>query len=428
VATKGPRIAENPSITKLQREVEGAKQLLKLRPLLRLFGVRFDPGLAGKVNELDRSLKDFAGLPDRFNDLFADRGWIAYEMLKTDLIRQAVELGEAGDLDAAEQLLVEHFDRDTIEWGIKFMWAAEAFRSRERLARLALEDYLEERYHACVPVLLMIIDGFVNDVSRSKGFFAEGTDLTAWDSIAAHDRGLQTLAALWRQARKKTTTDPTSVPYRHGILHGRDLGYDNRLVAAKLWAALFALREWAVAVRDNRVEEPPPEPQPTLRESLEKYRRVQEQKAQIEAWEPRTEEQLAAIPRSGNPDEYEEGSPERALAELMHLWSRKNYGHLARLLHLPLEGPPKERKVGPIARDLRQLLDGKSLLSFEISELEDAAPAITTAQVIVRYELDEEIAVKTLDLRLLYLDEKGGPLVRSHNGGSWTVLNFWGAV
>lgn len=428
MASKRPRIAENPSITKLQRDVQGAKQLLKLRPLLRLFGVRFDPTLVERVDELERSLKDFAVLPDRFNDLFAERGWIAYEMLKTNLMREAVELGEAGDLDAAEQLLVEHFDRDTIEWGIKFMWAAEAFRPRERLARLVLEDYLEGRYHACVPVLLMIIDGFVNDVSRSKGFFAEGTDLTAWDSIAAHDRGLQTLAVLWRQARKKTTTDSISVPYRHGILHGRDLGYDNRLVAAKLWAALFALREWAVAVRDNRVEEPPPEPQPTLRESLEQYRRVQEQKAQIEAWKPRTEEQLAAIPRSGEPDDYEEDSPERALAEVMRLWSRKNYGHMARLLHLPLEGPPKDREVGPIARNLRQLLDDKRLISFEISKLQDEAPAVTTARVAVRYERDEEIMKKELDLRMLHLDEKGGAVVRGHHGGTWTVLNLWGAV
>jgi hypothetical protein len=425
MASKGPRIADNPSIAKLQQDVQGAKQLLKLRPLLRLFGVRLDDSLAEKVSELDQSLQELATLPDRFNDLFSERGWIAYEMLKTDVMRQAVELGEAGDLDAAEQLLVEHFDGDTIEWGIKFMWAAKAFHPRERLARLALEDYLQGRYHACVPVQLMIIDGFVNDVSRSKGFFAEGTDLTAWDSIAAHDRGLQTLAKLWGKTRKKTTTEPISVPYRHGILHGRDLGYDNRLVAAKLWAGLFALRAWAIAVRDNRVEEPPSEPQPSLRDSLELYGRVQEQKADLEAWKPRTCEQLAAIPRSGKPEDYEEDSPERALAELMHLWSRKNYGHIARLVHLPLEGPPKDRNIGPIARDLRALLDGKSLVAFEILELQDQAAAATNARVLVRYRQDEEIAEQELELRLLYLDEEGAPVIRGKGRGNWMVLNLW---
>jgi len=305
------------------------------------------------------------------------------------------------------------------------MWAAEAFRPRERLARLALEDYLQDRYHACVPVLLLIIDGFVNDVSRSKGFFAESTDLTAWDSIAAHDRGLQTLAELWRRARKKTTTESITVPYRHGILHGRDLGYDNRLVAAKLWAALFALREWAIAVRDNRLEEPPPEPQPSLRESLELYRRVQEQKAELGAWKPRAKEQLAAIPRSGQVHDYEEDSPERALAKLMDLWSRKNYGHIARLVHLPLEGPPKDRQIGPIARDLRALLDDKTLVAFEILEIQDQAAAATNARVSVRYKRDEEIAEQELELRLLYLDEEGAPVVRGKGSGNWMVLNLW---
>lgn len=425
MASKGPRIADNTSIAKLQQDVQGAKQLLKLRPLLRFLGVRLDDSIAEKVSALDQSLQGFATLPDRFNDLFAQRGWIAYEALKTDVMRQAVELGEAGDLDAAEQFLVEHFDDETIKWGIKFMWAAEDFRPRERLARLALEDYLQGRYHACVPVLLMIIDGFANDVSRSKGFFAEGTDLTAWDSIAAHDRGLQTLAELWRQARKKTTTESITVPYRHGILHGRDLEYDNRLVAAKLWAALFALREWAIAVRDNRVDEPPTKPEPSLWESLELYRRVQKQKVEIGAWKPRTREQLAAIPRSGKPDDYEEDSPERALAELMHLWSRKNYGHIARLVHLPLEGPPKDRKIGPIAKNLRALLDDKSLVAFEVLEIQDQAAAATNARVSVRYKQNEEIAEQELELRLLYLDEEGASAIRGKGRGNWMVLNLW---
>lgn len=425
MANKGSRIADNPSITKLQQNVQGAKQLMKLRPLLGLFGVHLDDSIAEQLGQLDQSLQEIATLPDRFNDLFAERGWIAYETLKADVIRDAVELGETGDMVGAEQMLAEHFDRDTIEWGIKFLWAAEAFRPRERLARLALDDYLQGRYHACVPILLMIIDGFVNDVSRSKGFFAEGTDLTAWDSIAAHDRGLQTLAALWRQGRKKTTIEPITVPYRHGILHGRDLGYDNRLVAAKLWAALFALREWALAVRDNRIEEPPPEPEPNLLETLEQLRRTQQEKAELEAWKPRTEEQLAAIRRSGEPYQYEESSPEKALAELMYLWSRKNYGKIAQLVYRSIAGPPKNRKIGPIARDLRSLLDDKELLAFEILELQDQAAAVTTARVAVRYKKREEVIEKELELRLLFLDEKGAPAVRGKASGVWMVSDLW---
>jgi hypothetical protein len=109
----------------------------------------------------------------------------------------------------------------------------------------------------------------------------------------------------------------------------------------------------------------------------------------------------------------------------MDLWSRNNYGHIARLVHLPLEGPPKDRNIGPIARDLRALLDGKSLVAFEILELQDQAAAATNARVLVRYRQDEEISEQELKLRLLYLDEEGNSVVRGKGRGNWMVLNLW---
>ena len=62
------------------------------------------------------------------------------------------------------------------------MKGVEDYRPRYDLAEKAKEDYLAGRYHACVPVVLTIIDGIVNDIEQ-KGFFAQGVDLTAWDSI-----------------------------------------------------------------------------------------------------------------------------------------------------------------------------------------------------------------------------------------------------
>lgn len=188
-----PRISDNPSFKKLREDVKGIRLLARARPLLKLFGVEISDDPVAKTEKLAQATAELTSLPDRFNDLFAEQGWIAYDRLNSEIMRSAVELGEAGDVDGAEELLVEHFDEETIDWGIKFMWAVEAFRPRERLARLALTDYLEGRYHACVPVVLMILDGIVNDIEQkrgfSRGFFAENADLTAWDSIAAHSRG-----------------------------------------------------------------------------------------------------------------------------------------------------------------------------------------------------------------------------------------------
>lgn len=53
------------------------------------------------------------------------------------------------------------------------------------------------------------------------------------DSIAAHETGLKALARIMGRGRNRTNEEIISVPYRNGILHGRDLAFDNKVVAAK---------------------------------------------------------------------------------------------------------------------------------------------------------------------------------------------------
>jgi hypothetical protein len=129
---------------------------------------------------------------------------------------------------------------------------------------------------------------------------SEGADLTAWDSMAAHDQGLERFADLFRKSRKKTRTEEISVPYRNGIMHGMDLEYDNEIVAAKCWAALFAVREWALKAENGELTPPPEEPEPTLAEVLEKEQQIQESKKKREEWEPRDIVVGRDVPVTGN--------------------------------------------------------------------------------------------------------------------------------
>lgn len=46
-----------------------------------------------------------------------------------------------------------------------------AFHPRVGLAQKALIDYEEERYHACVPVVLSLLDGLVNDLQEKRRGF-----------------------------------------------------------------------------------------------------------------------------------------------------------------------------------------------------------------------------------------------------------------
>jgi len=69
-----PRIADNPSFAKFREELAGAKTLMKLRPLLGTVGVSISDEVAAKIYELDEARENLSTLPDRFNDLLADRG------------------------------------------------------------------------------------------------------------------------------------------------------------------------------------------------------------------------------------------------------------------------------------------------------------------------------------------------------------------
>ncbi len=113
-------------------------------------------------------------------------------------------------------------------------------------------------------------------------------------------------------------------------LHGRDLSYDNELVATKVWAVLFAVRDRAVLAERDQLGAPAPMPAPGIMETLRKWQEVQEQKKELAAWTPRVVRVGETIPISGSADVYPEGTPERHIVSFLSAWQRGNYGHMAR--------------------------------------------------------------------------------------------------
>jgi hypothetical protein len=249
-------IRDIPRIKELLHQAKSMQAFKKaspvILPLLRLLGVdvsQTEEALT-QFEELHQAIEEMAAIPDRFNELFAERGWIIYDLMNLDVAKAAIAKAEAGNVDEAEEDLVDYYDAETVRWKLFTMTGVEAFRARMALAEKALVDYQEERYHASVPVVLAVLDGLVNELhEKRRGFFSENVDLQAWDSIAAHEKGLNALVKIFQKGRYTTTTEQIRVPYRNGILHGMDLGYDNKMVAAKCWAALFAVRDWACRPR-----------------------------------------------------------------------------------------------------------------------------------------------------------------------------------
>jgi len=254
-------VRENPSFRDLANQAKNFEIIARFRQVIRLFG-KSGKAIASEVDKipsLTKEVEHLLTLPDRFNSVFASRGWIATEDMAVTVMQEALDLAEIGNLEAAEERLIQHFDRKTIEFGLVRMRSVKTFRPRERILRLALEDHDAGRYHASVPVVLAQIDGLVYDLTR-RSFYGKGAvdHLYAADTIAGHADGLAVLAAQLSVDRRMTTDSVLTLPYRHGILHGRDLGYDNLGTSAKAFATLLALRPWAVRVESGEKDVEPP--------------------------------------------------------------------------------------------------------------------------------------------------------------------------
>lgn len=434
---KDSQIKDIPQIKKVVDDIKNMQSLKVampvLAPLLRLMGVdttQMHEAL-GKVDDLARMAEELSTLPDRFNDLFAPRGWIIYDLLNIEVAKSAVTKAEAGDFDSAESDLVAYYDADTVRWQLQMMHAIKAFRARVPLAQKALIDYNEERYHACVPVILALMDGLVSELhEKRRGFSAEDVDLKVWDSFAGHDTGLTALAKIFQTGRRTTQTEQISIPYRHGILHGMDLGYDNKIVAAKTWAALFAIREWALKVEKGETKPPPEQPKPSLRETArDLFHQIQEHSrkqadfdARFKAWTPRTIHVSTDIPASGLPDVFEEGTPERKLAEFFSLWAKGNFGHMAQYC-LTVSDKKYYGKKLPLR--LKERFAAKRFRAFEIIEIQDEAPALTVIKAKVVYEESGKDVEVIKDFRLICEDAAGKPVIRGKPGGSWVLYTSY---
>lgn len=426
-------IQDIPSIKSLLRQCEEIKAIKKDLPKMLLIFKLAESEVSQIEKEIEmaegqcRTAKELAVIFDKFNDLFSDNGWIAYWHMDINAIRDAVQKADSGDITGAEVDLIRHYNAERVRFELRRTKRLEAFRARRSIAMKALEDYENKRYHACIPVVLALLDGMINETyykvhQKRYGFFANEIDLIAWDSVAAHSKGLNKLAKTFQRGRYKTTTEPISIPYRNGILHGMDLGYDNEAVAAKTWAALFAASEWASHAEQGSLTAPSEiqkTPMESIVEALQQYNTTEEERARIAAWKPRTLKPGLDILSTGDPNVYEKGTPENAIAEFFYYWKAQKPGLMAK--HVP-------RKLGEsfnvLAGRVRSIIDEKNLHSFEIEGVCDTAPARTVLKVKVIYEVQGRIKERPIEFFLINYDSSGKSAIRGTFGSNWYILNW----
>jgi hypothetical protein len=425
------KIQDNYSFKEMDSTIKGLKTLSSIYKVASKVGLKnsvLDEAF-NKLVEMEKQSIQLKETPDEFNSLLGEAGWIAYESMNFDIMLKAVELAKNDKNDEAEQILVEYYNENTLRSSLRCLKGIEEYRPRINLTYNALDDYLAQRYYACIPVILMMIDGFVNDFEQ-KGFFATDVDLSVWDTIAAHSSGLNHLSCIFGKSRKKITSEEIALPYRNGILHGRDLGYGNKTVAAKCWAALFAIGDWARALKDGKKGidkefEPPTlkESITSLTESLKMLSENQEQKKAIEEWLPRKIAVGIDFPGNGEAGEYSIDSPEKILVEFFEYMGKNNYGKMAQYV---TKICPSVDSIGKVAKEVRTIFRGKKLLNFKISNIRDEAPAISEIDTVINFEIGGKQISHEHTFRLIYQDDKCSTYVRGHNDGAWKILwNFY---
>jgi hypothetical protein len=409
------KISDNPSYQKLRTEMGQFS-------VLGDFLGHLDPNFQEKMSKLRRlqtELESAAKMPDDFNHIFSDRGWITYESMSSQVMETSINVARAQGVDEGEKVLLEYYSPENVKNRLGFIRGISQFLPRMRLIELALEDYTHGRMHSCIPLLLMMADGVVSDVTKQVGLFAESVDVTALDSIAGHESGLGSLLKLFGKTLKKTNVEPISIPHRHGILHGRELSYDNQVVAAKTWGLLFAVRDWIVVV--SKPAKQNEETALDIKETLTALKKVNEVKKLLNEWRPRKIKPGVDIPASGDENDYEPNSPEQMVMRMFSLWKTKNYGTLARMAYLPSFSG---LKTSSLAGELRESLSGKDLITYMLSKIDDQAPAITeiTCRIVIRME-DREIE-KELTIRCIYADDSlHTTLVRQQELGRWSFID-----
>jgi len=425
--TKKNNISNNPSYSKARKDINSMYQFKHVIDFLSVIGIKED-----KLNEALKEVPNFrnqieklSNFPDKFNHLYAKRGWIAHESMNSPLMEQSIELGES-DIDKGEELLANYFTSFEIKWNKNKFKYTEPFSKRYKLIEKAYSHTITKNFNAGVLILLTIIDGVVNDITKSKGFFSEKTELNAWDSIAAHETGLSAIRDIFNSPRKRTNLEEIYLPYRNGILHGRDLNYGNKFVLGKCWITLIAIHDW----NNSLTKKEPPKIENrelTLKENVLELQNILEEyqankiehakkREELNKWKPRKIQKF-------NKSEFNANSPEAYVAKILDAWINKNYGRIAMSIHRFTD---EEISINEEAGKIREELKDLILQSYEVKNINDLAPSISMIDVKLNYALNEKTKSKNITMRMLCKNKNGEMEINGKRGVYWNFIdNFF---
>lgn len=412
-------IEEQPTVKHLREQMTAFGVILRINKLLRCIGLgsKKIAELQGKYDEMRQQLNEYINYPRKFNEYFSDDGWLAHDSLNFDVLKRAVDVYEMNGKDQAVRILLDYYGPAQVEERLFFFNRVEELRVRRKLIDYALIEDKAGRHYSAIPLLLMVIDGAMNDAT-GKGFHASGITLDVWDSLMVADGAIYKVKEIFQKGRKKTYMDSIDMPYRNGILHGMDLGYDNPIVTAKCWCFLFVVRDWLLSKKSEAERKKTFQDEtrvPSLREITEQLAQTSRLRQAIEAWEPRSISP-SYIDSVNSSSIAQDSSPESVVLECLAFWEHRNYGGMAKLFWTKIAENPKR-----YAWEVRQQFERTAVNRYSLIRIVDEAPAISEIDVEVNGGHDAE-TVSYWTFRLIREDKKGDPVPANLAGGHWQIV------
>lgn len=376
-----------------------------------------------EVKEIQTQFNELMEVSNKYNEYFSEYGWAIYSLLSTTMMKEAVGKFEEHGLEEAEKVIIDYY-KSNLQFHKSRLNSVEEFRIRYHLIKNAFTDHLEGRFYSSVPLLLIIVDGVVNDYTRKKGFFTGGTELTAWDCMVGAEEGLEKLRDIFNKSRKKTSTEEIKIPYRNGILHGRDLNYSTDLVSSKCIGLVFAVYDWICRKNDEDVRKVKHHKEmnpPSLSELAKKMIKNQEDKRLIDEWVRQEYIVGEDFPEVGSIEDYSQYPFIIPVINFFKFWEAKNFGKLADLLaeEYRYEGNPKLKP-----KLCREEFHNRLFSSFRIIEVEDRAIAMKRIKAEVIWLYSNKSITTELEFGVIYTGENGKTLIPSSAEGKW-ILKPW---
>ena len=407
------------------------KEILEDYPSLKLQYEQMESMIFGSLllkkeqrKELDRIKQEMNNLimtTEEYNNNFSDYGWIAYSLINVEFMKNANEVFKYNGIEKAEEFIADYYIKNSTNAKRFIQYSSNEFRKRVNIIDEAFEDYENEKYSSAVTLFLTIADGVINDFTKDKGFFTKEVDLDCWDCLVECDKGLKKIKDIYNLPRKKTNEEMITMPYRNGILHGRDLNYGNKFVASKCIVMLLAISEWIKNKNTEKIRKEKYKKEanpPSLIESIKKLQETENARKIINEWKSKKIEIGKDIPKTGKKEDYKQYDYIYNFIETLEIWKLKNYGELSKRFEILFND---ESRDGFKPKRCRELFEKNILLGFELTNIVDRTICMKVIELNVQIKKGNKVINGKIKIGMVY-ESKGDVLaIPDKNNGEWKI-------